>query len=93
VSKYKPGATYVYERSNGTIYAREMTAPASQRFEIGHDYDSRTHDGRPLHEHLKDDELWGKIRRAARTNPALQAELDRVIMFYHLSRPYGTKNK
>lgn len=49
-------------------------------------HDLRTPDGRPLHEHIKEDQLWGEIRRAARKDPALQSELDRVIMFYHLSK-------
>jgi hypothetical protein len=37
-----------------------------------------------LHEHLIEDKLWGDIRRTAKTNTTLQAELDRVIMLYHL---------
>ena len=58
------------------------------------DVDHRTVDGRPLHEHLKEQELWGRIRIAARRNPALQAELDRVIMFYYLSKDDGeSKNE
>lgn len=90
--KLKPGATYVYERVGGTTYAREVGAPASERFEIGHDFDPRTSDGRPLYQQLKEDELWGKIRRAARTNPALREELERVIMFYYLSEPNGKED-
>jgi len=39
-----------------------------------------------LHDDVMESKLWGNIRRAARTNPALQSELDRVIMFYHLSK-------
>ena len=93
-SKYKPNTNYVYERVDGIVYAREAGSDPSTRFEIGRNYDHRTHDSRPLHEQLKEDELWGKIRRAARTNPVLQAELDRVIMLYHLSKDYGkSKNK
>jgi hypothetical protein len=52
-------------------------------------FDSRTSDGRPLIEHVKEDKLWGEIRRAAKSNPALQTELDRVIMLYHLSKDDG----
>jgi hypothetical protein len=33
-----------------------------------------------------DSKLWGEIRREARTNPALQKALDRVIMIYRLSK-------
>ena len=48
--------------------------------------DSRTSDGRPLHDHMMDSKLWGEIRRAAPTNPALQKALDRAIMIYRLSK-------
>jgi hypothetical protein len=82
----KPGATYVYERNNGIVYAREFGADPSTRREIGWDYDPRTSDGRPLHDHIMDDKMWGEIRREARTNPTLQKALDRVIMIYKLSK-------
>jgi hypothetical protein len=84
-----PGATYVYERDNGTIYAREFGSNPSTRKEIGYHYDSRTGDGRPLHDHIMDSKMWGEIRRAARTNKVLQDALDRVILLYHLSKDHG----
>jgi len=37
-----------------------------------------------LHEQIKEDQLWGNIRRRAKTHPGLQDELNRVIMFYQL---------
>jgi len=80
----KPGAKYIYERVGGVVYAREEGADPSTRFKIGEIMDSRTYDGRPLHDHIMEDKLWGDIRRTARTNPTLQAELERVIMLYHL---------
>jgi hypothetical protein len=82
----KPGATYVYERNGGEIYAREIGK--TERKLIGYDYqsDHRTPDGRPLHEHILEDKMWGEIRRAAKTNPALQKALDRAIMIYRLSK-------
>jgi hypothetical protein len=82
----KPGATYVYERNDGTVYAREVGADPSTRTEIGYNYDPRTADGRPLREHILDDKLWGEIRREARTNVTLQKALDRAIMIYKLSK-------
>jgi hypothetical protein len=82
----KPGATYIYERDKGTVYAREFGADPSTRQEIGWDYDPRTDDGRPLHDHIMDSKLWGEIRREARTNSTLQKALDRVIMIYKLSK-------
>jgi hypothetical protein len=78
-----PGATYIYERVGDEVYARE--AGSLERKLIG--YDSRTSDGRPLHEHIKEDQLWGNIRRTAKKNPALQECLDRAIMIYQLSKP------
>ena len=91
--KLKPGATYIYERVDGVVYAREMGAAASERFEIGHDFDPRTRDGRPLVDHLRDNQLWSDIRRAAETNEELRQELDRVKMFYYLSKPYGSEEE
>lgn len=84
----KPNTTYIYERSEGIVYAREFGSDPGTRvvvgYESGSDYDSRTSDGRPLREHLKEDALWGDIRRLAKTNSSLQDELDRVIMLYYL---------
>jgi hypothetical protein len=82
----KPGVTYVYERDKGTVYAREFGADPSTRKEIGWDYDPRTSDGRPLHDHLMDSKLWGEIRREAKTNITLQKAIERVIMIYKLSK-------
>ena len=86
-----PGATYIYERNGEEIYARE--SGKTDRTLIGYQYenkvDPRTHDGRPLFEHMKEDKLWGEIRRAARTNKVLQAALDRAILIYHLSKNNG----
>jgi len=76
----KPGSTYIYERVDNTVFRRE--AGQTEREVVG--YDHRTSDGRPLHEHLIEDKLWGEIRRTAKTNITLQVELDRVIMLYHL---------
>ena len=86
-----PNATYIYERNGEEIYARE--AGKTERKMIGYQYenkiDPRTHDGRPLYEHIKEDRLWGEIRREARTNKVLQDALERVILVYHLSKENG----
>jgi hypothetical protein len=82
----KPGADYIYERNKGTVYARERGSDPSTRIEMGWEYDPRTSDGRPLHDHMMDDKMWGEIRREARTNPTLQKALDRAIMIYKLSK-------
>jgi hypothetical protein len=80
----KPGATYIYERADGVTYAREFGK--TDRHPVGWEFDPRTSDGRPLHDHLMDSKLWGEIHRAAPTNPALQKALDRAIMIYRLSK-------
>ena len=92
----KPGAVYIYEHADGVTYAREIGADPLTRQPIGWeydpinghriDYDKRTDDGRPLYEHMREDQLWGNIRRAAKDNPALQEALERAIIIYHLSK-------
>ena len=96
----KPGATYIYERNDGIVYAREIGSDPSTRQVVGYengreydpitgqriDYDSRTTDGRPLRDHIMEDQLWGQIRRAAKTNPTLQDALERAIVIYKLSK-------
>lgn len=90
----KPGATYIYERVGNEVYAREAGADPGTRQLIGYgydpvsghqiDYDSRTSDGRPLVDHIREDKMWNDIRRLAKTNTALQDALERAIMIYKL---------
>lgn len=81
-----PGATYIYERVDGVVYSREFGADPSTRKEIGWNWDSRTSDGRPLIDHLRDSKLWGEIHRAAKTNITLQRALEQCIIIYELSK-------
>jgi len=96
MGQLKPGATYIYERDKETVYAREFGADPMTRQVVGWNYDKnnpsfdpRTSDGRPLHDHIMEDQLWGNIRRAAKTNSTLQEALDRVKILYHLSKEDG----
>jgi hypothetical protein len=87
-----PGATYIYERNGDTVYAREFGADPSTRKEIGWDYNPNNPDHLERQERLntlRDDQLWHKIRLAARDNVTLQDALDRVIELYHLSKDDG----
>jgi hypothetical protein len=94
MGQLKPGATYIYERVEDTVYQREAGADPSTRVEIGYDYE--THEERrdsdiragmkTRRDQLMENKLWDSIRRAARTNPALQDILDHAIMVYHLTR-------
>ena len=74
-----PGATYIYERANGMIYARE--SGKTERTVVGYDY-SHSLD----HLHLSE---WNAILKSAETNPALQEALDRVKILYNLSKQNG----
>ena len=77
----------IFESPDGgnTVYSREH---GSDQRELLSTHDARTHDGRPLHEHLMESKLWGNIRRAAETNPALQDALERAIMIYKLTKTH-----
>jgi hypothetical protein len=83
--RLEPGAAYIYERANGTVYARKLGDSADQRFEVGHDYNHDT-----LYDDLIEAKLWGEILRAAEHNPALQDALDRVKVIYELSKQEDT---
>ena len=79
--RLEPGASYVYEKADGVTYARKVGDPPDDRFEVGRDYDSEK-----LHKDLMHSKLWGEIHRAAKSNPALQEAINRVIVIYELSR-------
>jgi hypothetical protein len=92
----KPGVPLIHERVGNVVYSREFGADPMTRKVTGWDYnkddpnfDPRTGDGRPLHEHIMDSKLWGEIRRAARDNPALQQALERIKILYYLSKEDG----
>ena len=84
MGRLKPGATYIYERVDNVVYAREAGAAPSTRIEIGRDYGSPS----TLIERVKEDQMWGEIRRMAQTNPTLQDAVDKCIMIYKLSKEY-----
>jgi hypothetical protein len=102
MTQLKSGATYIYERADGIVYARESGSDPSTRQVVGYEsgkeydpitghkinYDSRTSDGRPLHDHIQENKMWGEIRRAAKANPTLQDALERAIMIYQLSKEH-----
>ena len=79
-----PGATYIYERVDGVVYARE--SGSTDRKEIGR-YNEGHSGG--LVDDIRENQLWHEIRRAAKTSPALQSILDEAIMIYKLSKEYS----
>ncbi len=81
-----PGATYIYERVDNVVYARE--SGKTERQVIGYHID-------PFMENLTVDyeleTVWKDILKEAKTNQVLQSELDRVKILYHLSKDNGQK--
>ena len=74
MGKLKEGASYIYERDNGTVYAREFGADPLTRQVIGMDYP------------VTDAVNWHDVMVVAKTNPALQNALDHAIMLYKLCK-------
>jgi hypothetical protein len=68
----------IFERVGDVIYSREAGNIA--RSEVSRDY--------TLIERVKEDKLWGEIRREALTNKTLQEALNHAIMIYKLSKDY-----
>jgi hypothetical protein len=85
MGKLKPGATYIYERVGGTIYARE--SGSLDREAIGWDYDPGTQKDSAMI--MQENQLWRSIREEAKSNQSLREALDRVILLYHLSKKDG----
>lgn len=79
MSQLIPNAKYVYERYGSKLYARE--AEGTTRVLIGEVYG--------LSDNAEREKLiktWMPVLEAAKSNPALQEEVDRVMMVYELMR-------
>ena len=90
MSRYKPGATYIYERVDGIVYAREVGAHPGDRFEIGRDYNPNRENkvfGMPIEQVA----VLVDMSREAEHNPSLQEALDHARMLYELSRDHTDK--
>lgn len=75
----------IYESPDGgnTIYERES----------GQMDRTLVKENKTLIEQIRESAMWGEINRMARTNPGLQAELDRVIMFYNLIKNHEQRRR
>jgi hypothetical protein len=73
-----PGVTYIYERVDNKIYAREHGK--SDRKLVGY---STSQVGSQYDRNFT---LWNDILLEAEQNPALQQALEKVIMLYRLSK-------
>ncbi len=77
----KPGATYLYEYEDGSVYAREYGC--KERKVIGMKYPYETKE--EIEKYMQEEALWKDIRRKSETNPTLKSALERAIMIYKLS--------
>jgi hypothetical protein len=85
VGNLNPGATYIYERVDGKVYAREFGS--TDRTIVGYDYDPKEFETyKRIAKDYLEDTLWQDIREEAKTNPVLQEALERVKILYHLSK-------
>ena len=79
----KPGATYIYERSEGIVYAREFGADPSTRivvgYESGSDYDPTGANKRMLSE-------LNEVVRMCETDPEMKELLDKLLVVYNLKK-------
>lgn len=83
MTQLRPGATYIYERVDGRVYAREMGC--TERILIGEKYELDTNRRRMQ---IVND--WVPIVESAEKNPALQDALDRAKLIYELTKTQDT---
>jgi hypothetical protein len=78
--------TYIYESPDkgGTIYRRKFGEIDRELYQVSDDVSEKLAE-------LREEKLWEEIRKAAKTNEALQSALERVIILYHLSKEHGPK--
>jgi hypothetical protein len=69
-----------------TVYVREDGS--TERVRVLY---SESEKKRSLHNDIMESKLWGDIHRTAKTNPALQAALERVKVTYYLSKENGNR--
>jgi hypothetical protein len=64
-----------------TVYSREAGQTERTLYSIDDDM-------KDMFVTIREDKMWGEIRRIAKTNKTLQAALDHAIMIYKLSKEY-----
>lgn len=80
-----PGATYIYERAEGIIYAREFGADPSTRqvvgYESGKEYDLNGSNKRMLSD-------LNEIVKMCETDPGMRELLDQLFVMYNLKKTH-----
>lgn len=77
---------YIYESPDkgGTIYRRKFGETDRELYRVSDEVSNKLAE-------IREDKLWGEIRRAAKSNKVLQDALERVILIHQLSKDHGTK--
>jgi predicted dithiol-disulfide oxidoreductase (DUF899 family) len=70
---------YVFESPDGghTVYRRHVGKQDRELVSVSREKQSTI-------DAIKEDKLWGNIRRASKTDPALKEMLDQVQVYYEL---------
>jgi len=79
----KPGATYIYERADGIIYAREFgkTKRTVVGYESGKEYDLSGPTKRMMSE-------LNEVVRMCETDPVMKDMLDQLFVMYNLKKTH-----
>jgi hypothetical protein len=75
----KPGATYIYERADGRIYAREFGK--TERRVVGYDHIESVEHKRLMTE-------LNEVVRMCETDPAMKELLDQLFVVYNLKKTH-----
>lgn len=80
----KPGATYIYERAGGMVYAREFGADSSTRKLIGYaaDDDNITASTKRLLSDLNE------VVKMCESDPGMKELLDQLFVMYNLKKTH-----
>ena len=86
ISKSDQSPVYIFESPDkgGTVYRRKFGEIDRELYRVSDEVSEQL-------SAIKEDKLWEEIRKAAKTNKALQSALERVIILYHLSKEHGPK--
>jgi hypothetical protein len=77
---------YIYESPDkgGTIYRRKFGEIDRELHHVSDEVSKKL-------DEIREDKLWGEIRRAAKSNKVLQDALERAILIHQLSKEHGTE--
>lgn len=78
----KPGATYIYERAGGMIYAREFGE--TERVVVGYESD----DARIAASSKRLLSEMNEVIKMCETDPAMKEMLDQLLVMYNLKKQH-----